>query len=121
MGQKQPQVVPRIKIPRYLYRSTDAPHMLVLDVYHLWKEVTDIVSSPDAVWVGTQGGHLIAFNPISTDVVLVHQRHSSISCIVSLDTQQQLVTFGLAEVEGEEDGDTLGTFTVWTSFVHVDQ
>ena len=83
--------------------------------------VTDIVSSPDAVWVGTQGGHLIAFNPISTDVVLVHQRQSSISCIVSLDTQQHLVTFGLAEVEGEEDGDTLGTFTVWTSFVRVDQ
>lgn len=89
-------------------------------VSHSQAAVTNIVSSPEAVWVGTQGGHLIAFNPISTDVVLVHQRHSSLSCIVSLSAQQQLVTFGQAEVEGEFK-DTLGMFTVWTSFVTVDQ
>ena len=80
--------------------------------------VSTVISSPEAVWVGTRGGHLIAFDQLTSEVLLVHRRHASISAVVRVK-QGQLVSFGqslISEVEGEESNDT-GMFTVWTSYL----
>lgn len=79
--------------------------------------MTAIASGPGALWVGTRGGHLLAFNPVTADVLLVHQRRSSISLIVSLSSKR-LVTFGEG-VLGEEAGldDVMGVFTVWENYI----
>ena len=83
--------------------------------------MTAIASGPAALWVGTKGGHLLAFNPVTADVLLVHQKRSSISLIVSLSSKR-LVTFGegvLGEKEEEEAGhdDVMGMFTVWENYI----
>lgn len=78
--------------------------------------VTAIASGPNALWVGTKGGHLVAFNPVTADVLLVHQKPSSISLIVCLSAKR-LVTFGegvLGEGEGQE---VVGLFTVWENYI----
>ena len=82
--------------------------------------MTAIASGPAALWVGTKGGHLLAFNPVTADVLLVHQKRSSISLIAS----KRLVTFGegvLGEEEEEEEeaghDDVMGMFTVWENYI----
>ena len=86
---------------------------------HEAAEVTALASSPEAVWVGTRGGHLVAFDPCSATVLLVHQRHTHLSSILPLGASR-LITFGRGEgVEGEGAEEELaGMFTVWTSFIH---
>ena len=81
--------------------------------------MTAIASGPTALWVGTKGGHLLAFNPVTADVLLVHQKRSSISLIVSLSSKR-LVTFGegvLGEEEEEGHDDVMGMFTVWENYI----
>ena len=80
--------------------------------------VSDVVSSPEAVWVGTRGGHLIAFDQLTSEVLLVHRRHASISAIAWV-REGQLVSFGqgpITDGSGEET-DSTGMFTVWTSYL----
>lgn len=80
-------------------------------------EVTALASSPEAMWVGTRGGHLVAFDPCSVAVLLVAQRHTHISSILPLGGGR-LVTFGRGEGVGEEEEEELaGMFVVWTSFI----
>ena len=74
--------------------------------------MTGIVSGHRAIWVTTKGGHLLAFNPITTDVLLVHQRNSYITAIVCF-SEKKLVTFGEC-VLGEQD---VAVFTVWENYI----
>lgn len=83
--------------------------------------VTAIASGPGALWVTTRSGHLLAFNPLTADVLLVHQRNCNFSAIVCL-TGGKLVTFGEGVMgEGPEDVDlvqeTTGMFTVWENYI----
>ena len=80
-------------------------------------EVTALAASPEAMWVGTRGGHLVAFDPCSAAVLLVHRRHTHLSSIVPL-SGGRLLTFGRGEGVGEEEEEELaGMFIVWTSFI----
>ena len=82
--------------------------------------VTDLAASPKALWVGTKGGHLLAFDPVTADVLLVHHRRCSISSIVCL-SDKKVVTFGEGFVGGEEEGvagqEITGMFTVWENYI----
>ena len=68
--------------------------------------------------MGTRGGHLIAFDPLTSEVLLVHRRHASISAIVWVN-EGQLVSFGQGPVSDDsgEGTDATGMFTVWTSYL----
>ena len=80
--------------------------------------VTDLVSSGEAVWASTEGGHVITFDPVSGDVLLVHRRHCHASSLVCVG-MDQVVVFGrerVEGVEGEEDEEK-NLFTVWDSYV----
>lgn len=91
--------------------------------------VTEIASSPDVVWVGTLGGHLMAFHPVTMDVLLVQRRQLSINSIMCLG-RERLAVFGEGvigerpneERPGEEvDRDCIcGMFTIWTSYLGSD-
>lgn len=87
--------------------------------------VTAIVSGHDLVWVGTKGGHLLSFNPLTADLLLVHRRDQSLSNIVCL-SDKQIVTFAKwvigesADDDNDEDRDVSGLFTVWTNYVNAD-
>ena len=85
--------------------------------------VTDIVPGHDVVWVGTNGGHLLSFNPLTADVLLVHRREQSITNILCL-SNRQIVTFGkgiIGETSVEDvEGDVSGLFTVWTNYINAD-
>ena len=81
------------------------------------------------VWLGTKGGHLVGVDPISTDLLLVRRRQTSILSVVAVG-DGHVITFGhsslergLEQGEGGEDGETesgeediSGTFTVWRTF-----
>ncbi len=91
--------------------------------------VTEVAPSPDVVWVGTVGGHLLAFHPVTMDVLLVQRRQLSINSIVCLG-RERLAVFGEGVLgEGSEDGggvvevdkDSIcGLFTIWTSYIGID-
>ena len=90
--------------------------------------VAEVAPSPDVVWVGTIGGHLLAFHPVTMDVLLVQRRQLSINSIVCLG-RERLAVFGegvIGESGGisngvEVDKDSIcGLFTIWTSYVGVD-
>lgn len=90
--------------------------------------VTEVAPSPDAVWVGTIGGHLMAFHPITMDVLLVQRRQLSVNSIVCLG-RERLVVFGEGVIgEGSTDGsgeevdanNICGMFTIWTSYISAD-
>ena len=90
--------------------------------------VTEVAPSPDVVWVGTIGGHLLAFHPVTMDVLLVQRRQLSINSIVCLG-RERLAVFGEGVIgENSEDGrgvevdkDSIcGLFTIWTSYVSID-
>lgn len=84
--------------------------------------VTEVATSPNVVWVGTIGGHLMAFHPVTMDVLLVQRRQLSINSIVCLG-RERLVVFGegvIGERSHEEEGDgddICGMFTIWTSYI----
>lgn len=82
--------------------------------------VTDLAAGPKALWVGTKGGHLLAFDPVTADVLLVHQRKCSFSSIVCL-SDKKVVTFGEGFVGGEEEEGSgqqiTGMFTVWENYI----
>lgn len=80
--------------------------------------ITDLVSSGEAVWAGTNGGHVITFDPVSADVLLVHRRYCHVSALVCVGTEQ-VVVFGRERVEGVdgEADDDKTVFTVWDSYV----
>ena len=83
--------------------------------------VTAIASGPNALWVGTKGGHLMAFNPVTADVLsLHHHKASSISFIVCL-SGKRLMTFGEGVLGDEEEEKTscqvMGKFTVWENYI----
>lgn len=75
-----------------------------------------MVSRNKAVWVGTLGGHLLAFDPFTADVLLVHQKSSSILSLVCL-SERRLVSFGEGVVGEESEGDTAGIITIWESYI----
>ena len=90
--------------------------------------VTEVTASPDVVWVGTTGGHLLAFHPVTLDVLLVQRRQLSVNSIVCLG-RERLVVFGegvIGESPGEgasEEDDAscvYGMFTIWTSYIGAD-
>lgn len=91
--------------------------------------VTEVAPSPDVVWVGTTGGHLLAFHPVTMDVLLVQRRQLSINSIVCLG-RERLAVFGEGVIgEGSEHGGTwvvedkdsiCGLFTIWTSYIGID-
>ena len=81
--------------------------------------MTGLAASSQALWVVTQGGHLLAFNPLTADVLLVHRKKCSLSSIVPLSTGK-VMTFGegtVGEEEGEELQVTTGLFTVWENYI----
>lgn len=80
--------------------------------------VTCIRSGPGAVWVSTKGGHLLAFDPLTADVLLVHQRKCHMTSVVCL-SDKRVVTFGEGVVGGgeEEGAVTSGMFTIWETFI----
>lgn len=85
--------------------------------------VTGLAATHKAVWVGTRGGYLLAFNPLTADVLLVHQKSCCFSCLVCL-SEHRLVSFGEGvvggvEAPGGEDGGTeiTGMFTVWNNYI----
>ena len=90
--------------------------------------VTEVTASPDVVWVGTSGGHLMAFHPVSMDVLLVQRRQLSINSIVCIG-KERLVVFGKGVI-GESLGDgsreeddascVCGMFMIWTSYIGAD-
>lgn len=75
-----------------------------------------MASGREALWVGTKGGHLLAFNPLTADVLLVHKRKSSILSIVCL-SGKKLMTFGEGVLGEEGEGQVTGVFTVWESYI----
>ena len=84
--------------------------------------VMEITTGCGCVWVGTRGGHLMAFNPLTFDILLVHQRQTSVTTIVCL-SEREVVTFGEGVIgERSEEGEvvTTGMFTVWRSFIDID-
>ena len=78
--------------------------------------ITDLVSSGEAVWAATDGGHVIVFDPVSADILLVHRRYSHVSCLVCVGTEQ-VVVFGRERVEGVEKDEEQTVFTVWDSYM----
>ena len=92
--------------------------------------VMEVAPSPDVVWVGTIGGHLLAFHPVTMDVLLVQRRQLSINSIVCFG-RERLAVFGEGVLgEGSEDGGSglvevdkdsiCGLFTIWTSYIGID-
>ena len=91
--------------------------------------VTEVAPSPDVVWVGTVGGHLMAFHPVTMDVLLVQRRQLSINSIVCLG-RERLAVFGKGVIgespSGAESGEEVdsdcvcGMFTIWTSYIGTD-
>ena len=92
--------------------------------------VMEVAPSQDVVWVGTIGGHLLAFHPVTMDVLLVQRRQLSINSIVCLG-RERLAVFGEGVLgEGSADGgfglvevdkDSIcGLFTIWTSYIGID-
>ena len=73
------------------------------------------------VWVSTSGGHLLSFNPITADVLLVHRREQYITHTLCL-YDNQLVTFakGTIGMETDDEGELCGMYTVWTDYVNAD-
>ena len=94
--------------------------ILGMDCSSVEASITDLVSSGEAIWVGTQGGHVITFDPVSADVLLIHSRHCHTSALVSMGTEQ-MVIFGKERVEGMEgmegEDEEKTVFTVWDSYV----
>jgi ligand-binding sensor domain-containing protein len=79
--------------------------------------VTALAAGPNALWVGTHGGHLVVFDPITADVLSVHQKSYCISLLLCLSSKR-LVAFGEGILgEGEEGGDVMGVFTVWENYI----
>ena len=80
--------------------------------------ITDLISSGEAVWAATEGGHVMTFDPVSTDVLLVHHRYCHVSSLVCVATEQ-VVVFGRERVEGMEgeEDEEKNIFTVWDSYV----
>ena len=81
--------------------------------------VTALASGSRALWVVTKGGHLLAFDPVSADVLLVHRKKCSLSSLVCLSSNK-LITFGegaLGAEEGEESQVITGMFTVWENYI----
>ena len=80
--------------------------------------VTDLVSSGEAIWAATEGGHVVTFDPTSTNVLLVHRRYSHVSSLVCLGAQR-VVVFGRERVEGVdgEDDEEKQMFAVWDSYI----
>ena len=80
--------------------------------------ITDLVSGGEAVWASTEGGHVMTFDPISGEVLLVHRRYCHVSSLVSVATEQ-VVVFGRERVEGMEgeEDEEKHIFTVWDSYV----
>lgn len=76
------------------------------------------MSSGEAIWAATTGGHVITFDPVSADILLVHQRYSHISALVCVSTEQ-VVVFGRERIESADDNlyDEQTVFTVWDSYV----
>ena len=75
-----------------------------------------MASSGEAIWVGTNGGHIITFDPVSADVLLISQQYSHVSAVVVLATEQ-VVVFGTERVEGVEEDEEKPMFAVWDSYV----
>lgn len=84
--------------------------------------VTGMASGCSAVWVVTGGGHMLAFDPVTADVLLVHHRSCSFSSVVCL-SDKKVVTFGEGLVGGAEGAvlgegqETTGMFTVWEEYI----
>ncbi len=83
--------------------------------------VTALAASSQALWVVTKGGHLLAFNPVTADVLLVHRKKCSLSSIIPLSAGK-VMTFGEGVVgEEEEEGEgsqvITGLFTVWENYI----
>ena len=92
--------------------------------------VTEVAPSPDVVWVGTMGGHLLAFHPVTMDVLLVQRRQLSINSVVCLG-RERLAVFGEGMLGEESEARRAGTeevdkdsicglFTIWTSYIAID-
>ena len=83
--------------------------------------VTDIVRGHNVVWVSTNGGHLLSFDPLTADVILVHRREQHITHALCL-YGKQVVTFakGTIGLATEEDDEISGLFTVWTDYIDAD-
>lgn len=83
--------------------------------------VSDITRGHNVVWVSTLGGHLLTFDPITADVLLIHHREQQISHTLCL-YGNQVVTFaeGSIGVPTEEHNELSGLFTVWTEYIHAD-
>ena len=67
---------------------------------------------------------MLAFNPISADVLLVHRKKCSLSSLICLSSSK-LMTFGEGVLGEEEEGDgegeesqvITGMFTVWENYI----
>lgn len=100
------KVLPPTPIPHFIY--SDLLGLRSEDV-HL-ADVTDITSSGDVVWVGTRGGHLLAFHSSTQSLLTVQHHHGNISTLVMQD-EDHIVTFGTNRFQ-----DDIHSFNVWRVF-----
>ena len=68
--------------------------------------------------MGTQGGHILAFDPMSADVLFIHHHLCHVSALVCLGSTEQVVVFGTQKVEAMEDDEEQTVFTVWDSYLN---
>ena len=78
-------------------------------------DVTDMTSSGDVVWVGTRGGHLLAFQSSTQSLLTVQHHHGNISTLVIQDADH-IVTFGTNRFQ--DDSHSFNVWRVFSKYMH---
>ena len=73
-----------------------------------------VTAGPEVVWVGTQTGYLLGFNPRSLQLTVVTCRVSCVDSVVCVG-DGVIVMFGRWVIEGT----SVSGFTVWHSHINM--
>ena len=101
--------------------SSSPPPLIFSDLLGLRSEnvhladVTDMTSSGDVVWVGTRGGHLLAFQSSTQSLLTVQHHHGNISTLVIQDADH-IVTFGTNRFQ--DDSHSFNVWRVFSKYMH---